>query len=70
MLTFDEFLASIPVPDLDPLVWIIGALIALVAVLLLFRFAAGLAFRILSIGCVIIVILAAIWFVLQVFILN
>ena len=68
MSFFDEFLASLP--DINPLIWIIGAVIALVVIFFLFRFAAGLVIRILSIGCVIIVILAVIWFAFQIFILS
>ena len=63
MPTFDELLSHLP--DVDPLILIVGAVIAVILILILFRFAAGFAVRLLSIGCVIIVIAGIIWFLIQ-----
>ena len=63
MPTFDELLSHLP--EVDPLILIVGVVIAVILVLILFRFAAGLAVRLLSIGCVIIVIAGIIWFLIQ-----
>lgn len=64
MPTFDDILSYLP--TLDPLTLIIGGVIAVLIVLFLIRILGGLAIRILSIGCAVLVILAIIWFVWQI----
>ena len=66
MPTFDDFLSYLP--DVDPIIVIVGGIIAAIVVLFLLRVATGLVVRILSIGCAVIVILAILWFAWQILI--
>jgi predicted tellurium resistance membrane protein TerC len=55
-------------PEIDPLILIAGGVVAVLIILFAIRILGGLAVRILSIGCAILVILAIIWFVWQILI--
>lgn len=66
MPTFDDLLSYLP--DVDPIILIVGGIIAAIVVLFLLRVATGLVVRILSIGCAVIVILAILWFAWQILI--
>jgi len=63
MPIFDDLLAYIT--NADPLTLIIVAIVAIVVIYFLFRFAAGLIMRVLSIGCVVVIIAGLIWLALQ-----
>jgi hypothetical protein len=63
MPTFDDLFAYIS--NTDPTTLLIIAIVAVIVVFVLFRFAAGLVMRILSIGCVVIVIAGLVWLAIQ-----
>lgn len=66
MPTINDILSYLP--EIDPLILIIGGVVAVLVLLFAIRILGGLAVRILSIGCAILVILAIIWFVWQILI--
>jgi predicted tellurium resistance membrane protein TerC len=66
MPTINDILSYLP--EIDPLILIIGGVVAVLVLLFAVRILGGLAVRILSIGCAILVILAIIWFVWQILI--
>jgi len=66
MPTINDILSYLP--DIDPLILVLGGVIAVLVILFAIRMLGGLAVRILSIGCAVLVILAIIWFVWQILI--
>ena len=63
MEIINDLLAQIK--GLDPIILIVGGVIAVAAILLLLRFATALAVRILTIGCIVIVVVGLIFFGIQ-----